>query len=75
MNYYSLNNKPNKLRDIKINVEWLWYSIVFLFALNFYNKASYLLICLILISLVVIFLENCKFKITLDLILIFLFGI
>lgn len=75
MNYSFLNNKSNKLSDIRINGEWLWISIVFLLSLNFYDKASYLLICLILISLMVIFFENSTFKFTIDLFLIFLFTI
>ncbi|MER2036786.1 MAG: hypothetical protein ABS944_01475 [Solibacillus sp.] len=71
MNYYSLDKKA----DIKINVGWLWYSIVFLFALNFNNKAPYLMILLIIIGFIVILLKNSKFKITLDLLPIFLFSI
>lgn len=74
INNYS-NHKSKKLRDIEINITSLWYSIVFLFALNFYNKASYLFICLVIISVIVIFLKECKFKITLDSVLIFLFSI
>lgn len=74
MNYSYSKNKSNKLPNIGINSEWLWFSIVFLFALNFWGKGHYLLICLFLIGFIVIFLKKCEFKFTFDLILIFSFA-
>jgi hypothetical protein len=57
------------------SMEWLWYIIVFLFSVNLFGRASYLLLALLLIGLIIIEIKKSKFKITSDFIYILIFSV
>ncbi|MDC3423477.1 hypothetical protein NC797_03020 [Aquibacillus sp. 3ASR75-11] len=71
------NSKNNTLLSIneRKNLDWLWLISVFLFSINLLEKGQYWLIGLFITALIIINHKVSKFKITIDLLLIFLFTV
>jgi hypothetical protein len=56
-------------------LDWLWFGIVFLFSINLFDKAIYLLLGLLIIGLIISNYKNSNIKFTMDLLLIIIFCI
>lgn len=57
------------------NLDWLWISIVFLFSLIFFAKSNQLFLGVLLIGGIVTIYKKSTFKVTTDLLIIWLFSI
>lgn len=68
------NSKINRINCERKKLDWLWLTIVFLFSLNFLAKPNHLFIVLLLIGGIVSIYKKSTFKITIDMILIWLFS-
>jgi hypothetical protein len=75
-----MDNIDMKLRDNSLiferkNLDWLWFGLVFLFALNFLAKPNHLLLSVFFIGIIVTIYKKSTFKVTIDLLLIWLFSL
>ncbi|MFJ5747621.1 hypothetical protein ACIP97_03350 [Peribacillus frigoritolerans] len=57
----------------KTRLDWIWLIFVFLFSLNLYNNAMYLMIFTLIIGLVITFYKGSGFKFTIEFLLLLLF--
>jgi hypothetical protein len=75
-----MDNIDMKLRNYSItferkNLDWLWFGLVFLFALNFLAKPNHLLLSVFFIGIIVTIYKKSTFKVTIDLLLIWFFSL
>ncbi|WMX54275.1 hypothetical protein [Peribacillus sp. R9-11] len=72
--------KNNEFRIIKrdnfdkVKLDWIWLLLVFLFSLNLYNNAFYILIVTLLVGAGITYYKGSRFKVTVEFILLILFS-
>lgn len=69
------NVKMDRITFERIKFDWLWLVMIFLFSLNFLAKPNYLLMGVSIIGTAVALYKTSTFKMTIDLLLIWLFSL
>lgn len=75
MDNIDMNLRNNSVILERKNLDWLWFGLIFLFALNFLAKSNYLLLSVIATGIIVAIYKKATFKMTVDLLLIWLFSL
>lgn len=75
MDNNDMNLRNNSVILERKNLDWLWFGLVFLFALNFLAKPDHLLLSVFSIGIIVTIYKKSTFKVTIDLLLIWLFSL
>lgn len=75
MDNIDMNLRNNSVILERKNLDWLWFGLVFLFALNFLAKPNHLLLSVFSIGIILTIYKKSTFKMTVDLLFIWLFSL